>query len=125
MRIDRRVFETGRARTRIELSLHFNRDILQIDLLVGRLDEVGMRQATRQRAEQQFRRARSEIVSREIGRAVADDLEITDADSPDAAAPLCTGLGLQALRTRLRGAGVSLATQQGFALLCEIFREIG
>ena len=54
MRIDRRGLVAGRSGARVELAVHLDPDILQGDLLVGGLDQVGMGQATRQRAEQEF-----------------------------------------------------------------------
>lgn len=125
VRIDRCGLVAGRSGARVELAVNLDPDIFQGDLLVGGLDQVGMSQAARQRAEQQFGRARPEIVAGEIRRAVADHLEVADADASDAAAPLGMGLRLKSQGAGVPRAGMSLPAQQGVALLGEIFRESG
>ena len=47
-----------------------------------------MGDATAEHAQLKLRRGRSQVVAGEIGAGIADDLEVADADAPDAAASL-------------------------------------
>ncbi|MOA38691.1 hypothetical protein D3C78_1604010 [compost metagenome] len=83
-----------------------------------------MRHAGAEHAQLQLGRTRAEVVAREIGRAVADDLVLADAQAAHAAAAFGAHAGLELRGLCGAGRDGGVAGQHGGAFLGEVVVEV-
>src|SRR5450830_1281722 len=93
VRINRNVLIPRLAAARVDLARHFHFERIDGHLLMRRLDEEDVRHAGTKHAQLQLGRTRSQVVTGEIRRAVADDLMIANTDTAHAAASFGADFG--------------------------------
>src|SRR5581483_9086481 len=124
MRVNGNVFIAGLTGAGIDLGRDLDLQGIQWYLTLGSLNQEHMRQAASQHSQLQFRRAWTKIVTGEIRPTIAENLKVTNADTPYSAAAFNPRSGSERMGTGAVGFRLFPSLQQCLSFLCQVFVEI-
>src|SRR5436305_8782535 len=104
--INRNIFMAWPTCAWINLSCDLDFHCIQWHMVQGGLNEKNMCQTASQDSQLQFRRSRTKIIPGKIWSAVADDLKVTNTDTPYPAATFRSYCGLERMWSGASGFGL-------------------